>query len=476
MASSDATFKFVLIASIVVLLTLAAVSTLNCDSLQKNIEHKNNEAFFSSYANTNLNPAIDNYWKPQDNESIQAKFIANLFKLLNGSYPLVKLFESPVPLTQQDVFILAGRNEALNNLKIPLNTKNKDPYALAGFSDTTSIIPGSTTTTPGAECKPPTTNTVGKKEDIMLKFGTIEPITRPVQASEYLGDDARAGCGTISQTLNPDGGVSSTKVRVLDSYYYISSTCLRTQIMNVRTNEVDIFGSQSSAILNMLCPFAVSSFALFGTHKLVQVKDMKFADGKLNIVFDSSVQYDMKKSPPLYDHNPVSIVAYYLDYIGPIMDVTQSGGKNISMATIVDYDSGLVKFSGQQKLLSADNQKPLYTTQTAQFDFENFPKLGAKAYGESAKIYPGLVNPARLAVEYGFVYKTTSVDKIQGGANTTVSLDDFMMEYREGSTPSMRNIQGNPYPVDELIAQYSVIPQDNRKSCYNYVGNAPCRK
>lgn len=402
MASSyDATFKFVLIASIIVLITLAAISTLNCDAFHKN------ESFYASYSGIKLNPDVAQYWKKGETQN---RLISNLRNMLNGSYLMVA--SNMTSLLVNDVFIVKSDQEIReeNNIKEYKNGAKKYPLAFGN--------------------------------------STIEPLAKFVSAAEYLGDDSRSVCGTISQSINPDMGIERIKVRVLDSYYAVSSTCLKVQVKSLGVNNVTIYGSQSSALLSMLLPFGISSYSIFKDQKIRQLQDCTYSDSKFTLKFEANTSGNPQ------EHQPVSIVAYYLDYIGPVMDVTQQRGKNIAVATYVDYKKGLVGFNSGA--LNLDDKTP----SSVKFDFSNYPNSSQQQVSDgNFKVYPGIVNPARLAVQFGYVYDTMAIDSVE---SNHLKLNDFLID----NSNDDKKIKCK-YPEGEQYNHYAVVPSDTLESCYN---------
>lgn len=144
-----------------------------------------------------------------------------------------------------------------------------------------------------------------------------------------------------------------------------------------------------------------------------------------------------------------------MDYIEPIMDVTQQGGKNIGILTYVDESQGIVGFaSGKDLLPISEQQKAIPDNLPIAIDFRNYPIVGSMRFNKaSTKIFPGLVNPARLALSFGYTYKALSITPVlssPAAADAHVYLD---------------NVECASYPVDELPAQYQVLPQDTPNTC-----------
>lgn len=480
MSSSAALFKFALIAGIVVLLIIASVSTLACKRVEDTITQKNIEAFYavsSSYSTVKLNPDIKTYWQATPG-SDQDKINKLLFKALNESFPFSKLLDvTSFQLSESDVFVIANDEEALKNIGIP----KASPLGNDNDNKPSSKIP--TPSGPSTQACDPSSSPESKSDED-YGFLSLEKIARPVQSSEYLGDDSRS-CSTISQIWNPESASSRIKVRVLDSYYSVCSTCFRVQASSIDKGKLSLVGSQSSAVINMLCPFAISSYALYGTHAMHRVVDITYssADNSFGFILSETdansnktkvLKFD-QTTPTKFNYIPASIVAYYLDYIGPIMDVTQQGrqpGFTVGVATFVDHHQGIVGF--KTSLQNPFNNPAM--PDKAKFAFSTFPSVsgGSTSFNRATtKVYPGIVNPARIAVEFGYVFNTTSVNKISSKGEKETNLNDFMMQFKKHDAIDNSNgdkdivpIRCNAYPTDERSKQYAVVPQDTLNSCY----------
>ena len=350
-STTDAMFKFVLIASIIVLLLLAAVSTMNCQEFKNRIAEENREAFYASYSGIGLNSTISQYWQATP-EGRQTQFISKLVNILDGSYPITRVSTALI-VTQSDVFMTASDAEAKKNLGITTTSEE----------DITGI--------------------------------ELEAIACPVSTSEYLADDSRH-CGAVMQAMSR----GHCLVRVFDAYYKVASTCIRVQVDSSGSSLV-VNSSHSAAVLAMLNPFALSVSQTTPS----KVTGVTITDSNVTFALGSSLT---ARASGGSSNTPTSVTAYYLDYVKPIMDVNQNSSNTLAIVSLVDTTNGIVGFLSGTTMTSAN---ALTTITSPAFNFLNFTAPTTTTTSTpTITAVPGMVNPARAAVQFGYVYKSETVE------------------------------------------------------------------
>ena len=371
--SSEVAFKFVLIATIFVLVVLASISTVNCHNVKVEEERKLQdrvESFFSSYTNTQLNTNLDSYWKTNVG-IIQGKMQNELFNKLNGSF----IFMGQDTLQSSDVWVLPQKDEALK----PLSTAS---YALPNIVQSVQ-----------------TTTTV-----------TLDSIACVVPTSTYVGSDAKFACSAVGQTLKI---FDSCQIRMLDAYYNVCSTCFRVNVTSSSTTSLTIDGGPAADAIYLLRPFAMSLNSSSPTAQITNIvpsvdstsTQITAASGGLPTI-----------TLPSNGRTPATVVVYYLDYVGPIMDVVKNGVGTATILSSVDLQNQILQVS--------INSTSAYTIP---FSSTSSSSCTSSTVATANCVqYPGLVNAAKLAKQFlGVNY------------NSATTISQSMAWPGNGSSPSI---------------------------------------
>ena len=342
MYSTDATFKFVLAISIILLVLLAVILTMNCQQYKlKKIEQANEiRDYFvtnSSYSGVTLNPTATAYAVPPTG-SMQGMLQQEVYNRLSVSYTLNDLGVAPV---STDVFVMPSDAEATWNLK----NDAPNPSALASV--------------------------------------TLDNIACPVPASTYVADDGR-GCTSLAQT---SGQNYPCQIRVFDAYYRVCSTCFRVQVKSANT----LYGSSAASMIFLLRPFAMSVGNVMST--VTNIQAVLNSSSTVQPTPVDVVIAGPSFTPDTSGDRPQSVVVYYLDYVGAVIDYYKQGAASATAAitSYVDVANKTVAINGIVYNLFGG------------ISLDKTKSSGSSAAGASTSMFPGMVNPAKVAVQFGYV-------------------------------------------------------------------------
>ena len=330
MASTDATFKFILISSIIMLMLLAVLSTLNCQQYAEKED-------YSSYTGTTLNPELSNYWVPEAN-SIQSLLQEKLYGLLKGSFPMRYV----AVVASSDVFVMPHDREVMKSL---------------------GII---------------TQENLGLGSNLK----ELDDLACSVPASEYIADDTYH-CTSVMQARSSN---YPCKVRVFDANYRVCSTCFRVQ-GSVTGNTITI--KSMGKIIYYLQPFAVFVNKMLAPTKVTNITVS--TDGTTTLTASGLVAKNTGN---------IVLTVYYLDFVGSIMDV----GQNPNAGSTVWAITSKVNTQTRSLTITGPNNSNPFT-------------LGSSTTGSDDKVYPGIINAARLAVQFGMISDQAQIKTTPKDAN-----------------------------------------------------------
>jgi len=404
--TSEAAFRFILILSIFVLVVLASISTVNCHNIRLagTQSKKTDESFASSYEGRPLNSEFSGGLLNLDAGDSQRKVRDELITKLNESFAV-----NMVAVATDDVWVLKSTDEALKKMGV------KPPQNHITIEQ--SIIDNS-------------------------NRNALDFIACVVPATQYV-NNSKFGCTALNQTMRT---YDSCKVRVFDAYYDVCSTCFRANVYT--EGGVHIQNGPVMNAIYLLRPFGMT----VDGSKMMRVNTIFDPDnvgnnkkGYVNVIVDGYDKVIKEK-----DAKPASIVVYYLDYVGPISDVSKYPTASKFKSEVDTNNQTLTVNSSNvfSYTINFNNTSPITNTNT--------PTLK----------YPGIINAAKLAKQfqsskYSGDPSTTiqsSIEWLNGPAYGSDSVDTSTMFGNQSSTGPGR---GCAAPKNDPYVFYGPRPMVN---------------